>query len=392
MSRKGRVKLKDKPIDKFRKFVRAHDRLYYVYKFFRHFRDGQYFRDLNIQESDGGPNRWFRFKTYGDMNKDKALYMIRNNNQTSGLCAKLNGTFGYLTVADFFGFSPVIEWITLAYQRDVSGVENIFEHYFEQPSGISVAEAMQSYHLEFSPEQAHAILPSPLSSIYSVPSDERIALYSKAIKKFLRLNPAAHKHIYGCVESILEGKKTLGVHSRGGGFKGMPWGHPVVIELSEHIAEAKKAVAEHGFEQIFLATDEEETVKQFKQTFGDMVVCHSEIMRLQTDGKSFDLQDLGAMAIYMRDSRPEHGYKMGLEVLTDVYTLAECQGLIAGPSSVPYSALYINGGKYEYKQILYKGIYGIDVPHRHSKGDKAGHRYIKHVGKLVKDSEKQALK
>ena len=162
-------------------------------------------------------------------------------------------------------------------------------------------------------------------------------------------------------------------------------GHPVATELSEHIDEAKRAVSEHGFERIFLATDADETIQQFKATFGDMVVCHNDVTRLQKDS---NLNDIHELTLDLRDTRPEHGFLMGLEVLTDVYTLARCQGLIAAPSNVPYSALYINGGEYEYKKITYKGIYGLDVPHIRNMRDKEVFRYVKQFNTLAKHSEK----
>ncbi len=57
--------------------------------------------------------------------------------------------------------------------------------------------------------------------------------------------------------------------------------------------------------------------------------------------------------------RPLHHYKLGLEVLRDIYTLANCDSLVCGLSQVSIAAQYINaaiGRKFKKVVILNNGI------------------------------------
>ena len=69
----------------------------------------------------------------------------------------------------------------------------------------------------------------------------------------------------------------------------------------------------------------------------------------------------GAQNIALRvlDRENTH-YLDGLEALRDVYTLAECNGLIAGLSQISIAARIVRlaeNGSFEYMKILDKGIY-----------------------------------
>ena len=370
-------------VDFLREYLYSHHRLYYFYHFFRQFPHKEYFdnvKDLLMPPNDGA-RRNFQFRTYGPLNKDKALYYIKIDT-SAGLMAFYFRTAKMLTVASFFGFVPVIEWKSLLYQRDnyINDGDNIFDYYFEPICGISAADAVQSYNVALA-DYSHSIIPESRGPINYIPSNERDALYAKAVNKFITLNSATQAHVSGKINNILEGKKTLGIHVRGGSFKDNLLGHPVAIDPTEHIAEAKKAISEYGFERIFLATDEEETVATFKKVFGSMVVSYDDVTR--TAGDNFDLPHL---ALSMRGSRPDHGYLMGLEVVTDVYTLAACQGLIAGMSNVPLAAVYANGDNYELKHFISKGIAGDGTPGIEIEKSRAG-QYKKEYDRLKKLKE-----
>lgn len=365
-----------------RNYLLSSDRLYYLFNFFYRFPQKEYFANANLAKLRKGVNRRFHFKTYGDMNPELPLYLIKIDD-TFGFMAFYYYTAKLLAVADLFGFTPVIEWKSLSYQKDNPdiGGDNIFEYFFETPCGISTADAMQSRHVAIAEEYSHDIFPQTEFGNY-VPSNERDALYARAVNKFLKLNAATQSYISERISSILEGKKTLGIHVRGGAYKEKVLHHPVAIEPEEHIAEAKKAISAYGFERIFLATDEEEVVAKFKDAFGDMVVSYDDVSRAKPE----DHMEAGLFALRDRGLRLDNGYFTGLEVLTDVYTLAACQGLIAGVSNVAVSAVYANGDQYEYKQFIYKGTYGYDVPGGVSwKKTKAN----KQLEKLMKSQKKK---
>jgi hypothetical protein len=364
-----------------RDFLYSHHRLYYLFLFFRRFRQKEYFENLNITATQGGMNRTFRFVSYGDLNKDKPLYLIKKDSgHNAAFGAYYLQTVMYLAIADFFGFTPVVEWKSLMLQKDdhAPGGDNIFEYFYEQPCGISVDEAMNSYHVALA--TGHSIVPQ--ETYYDVVLNDTFSLYGKSAERLLRLTPPIQAYVSERVNSILEGKKTLGVHVRGGGYKTANNYHAVGVEPTEHLAEAKKAVAEHGFERIFLATDEEDVVKMFKDAFGQMVVYYGDVVR----NPPGVVAEVLMTTMDKTKPRPDHGYRLLFEVLADVYTLAACQGLIAGLTNVPMAAVYANGDRFEYRRFINKGIYGYDVPSPRSKNTlvKKGERQYK---KLERESK-----
>ena len=332
-----------------------------VYCFLRHFPCKVSTLRAKLPEQLGGTGEVklnFIFNRYGEENSDSPLYLV-NIDQPMGLMAYFVLTIELLAVCETFTLTPVIYWNARLYWKDSEKLSaNVFDYFF-QPSEISLQEAMRS-----ACATAYRVLHRNRIFAYSdsygmVITDRDIAYVSDIIRRHIRLNRETEEHISKCISNVLGGKKTLGIHVRGSGYKAKALNHPVHVEPTEHITEAKKAINECGFERIFLATDEEETISQFKDAFNDMVVTYDNTTRLAPGDSS---SDQAMLAIDMIGSRPDHSYLMGLEVLTDAYTLAACQGLIAGLSNVSNSAVYINGGKYEYKKIIYKGIYGYDIP------------------------------
>ena len=73
--------------------------------------------------------------------------------------------------------------------------------------------------------------------------------------------------------------------------------------------------------------------------------------------------------------RPLHYYKLGLEVLRDVYTLASCDGLICGLSHVSCAARYIKSAKGE----MFEDIKILDsgMNKQHSKLAQKEREYLK---------------
>ena len=357
-------------------FLHKHDRLYYLYKFVRNFSDPEFFKRTNLTRFQQIND--FNFHKLGDMNDKKPIYLIKLH-APSGLMSFLYNTARYLVVADYFRFVPVIEWKSAAYQRDDhnSFGDNIFEYWFEQPGGISVSDASQSRQVALSTFN-HGML-NYCNGCGYMPYSEIDTLHIESVCKHLRLNSFIQSHITKATSSVLGNKKTLGVHHRSFNNMKHKW-HPVGINATEYIPEIKKAIDEHGFERIFLAADNDNTVKLFKSHFGNMVVYYDGVARV-VEGKSSDLLH---QLLDARESRIDHGYNMGLEVITDVYTLAACQGLIAGQSAVSKAALYVNGNKFDYMNILYKGIYGIDVPIHRSETNNIHRMYQKRYRKMLK--------
>lgn len=136
---------------------------------------------------------------------------------------------------------------------------------------------------------------------------------------------------------------------RGADFKRHYKNHPNMVSTDEYLSAVDTAMNENAFEQIFLATDDLEAIEVFKSKYGDKVVFYNDVIR--TDGDETVMKSTS--------ERENHHYKLGLEVLRDMYTLSYCDGIIAGLSNVSIFARIVKlsrGSDFEFMNYLNKGI------------------------------------
>ena len=92
------------------------------------------------------------------------------------------------------------------------------------------------------------------------------------------------------------------------------------------------------YEQIFLATDENSVVEQFRQEFGDRVKVYLDTYRDDGSGES---------VAFSSSEREHHHYLLGREVLRDQYTLTRCEGIVCGYSNITFLARIMRRAWYE---------------------------------------------
>lgn len=295
-------------------------------------------------------------RSYGNINKDKCIYYIRFGDKTHGFFALFRILLKYLAYADRFGFYPVVEWsreIPYAEEETICGTLNPFEYYFEQPMGISVKEVKQSYNV-FQSEEIHVtdfFLDKEIEGGEDgyLMSEIFLSKLSEIAGKYIRLNQWTEQYMQKEIACLLRDKKTVGVHVRGSDYKSGYNNHPTIVPVEEYLQEAKKLFSSGRYEQVFLATDDDQALQLFKNTFGEKLVYFRDVVR--TSGKT--------SVAFSEASREKHKYLLGLEVLRDMLSLTACDGLVAGISQVSNCARIIKKSRnieYEDIKILYKGI------------------------------------
>lgn len=289
----------------------------------------------------------------GKKGEERILYHIFVPASYAGFFANYGKVLAYLYFADQYNLTPVIEFSKqnmYAESHPVNGSENPFEYYFRQPCGISLKE-MKSYGTILESRRENSWLANELDdrSINYVRSDQFIQEMGRIVQKYIRLNPSVEEQIFADKKELLNGKKTLGVHVRGTDFKQNYNGHPVCVKVQEYLEQAIELVEHNKYEQIFLATDDYSAVRLFTDTFGDRLKVYSDVIR--SDGNITVMKS--------ESERENHHYLLGMEVLRDMMTLADCDGLLAGLSQVSYAVRFqkISYGKqFEDLKILNKGI------------------------------------
>lgn len=312
--------------------------------------------------------QWFRdyldchniFKIYdnGAMNDGKVLFVINDFNMSSGFFFTWCETCRGLMVAERLGFTPVVDWSKGAYfvPNGVNGCMNPFEYFFEPISSITLDEIANSRNVAY--YNYHTFL-EPFE-LYSYRSEEELTLFAETSRKYFKIKNKLFSQLEQEIHQLLTDKKTLAVHVRG-----VEWGnikdHPIPVSLNLYTNFVDIAIKENGFEQIFLATDSDDTVSFFKERYNNLVVCYDDVIRAKSGSKVLAILDESIDA-------ENKGFRMGCEVLRDMLTISSCEGIIAGLSYVSFAAEVFKKSRdevYEYKKyidmkISKKGMAPID--------------------------------
>ena len=295
----------------------------------------------------------------GDRAPDTIVYYSSlgiENEYICGFFASLRGELEKLNFADRLGMTPVIRWgkgFSVYYDVGMdSETQNVFEYYFKPVSDISYQDVDLYAHVVRShPNDSTCFNSRGVGSgrSYAVEATDLEQL-GTIYRKYIHLNEKTVAYLKSNLEGVfIQNKKTLGVHVRGTDFNLHIKGHPVPISPQEYLDKVKELFSSGDYDQIFLATDDLSALELFKDAFQDKLCYFTDVLR----------GDDTVTPQGMTCERPLHRYKLGLEVLRDVYALACCDSLVAGRSQVSFGARYINYAldrKYEELQILDKGL------------------------------------
>lgn len=312
-----------------KKIIEMNPRLGTVLYALKHSKDPEY--RTKAMQTD--PNV-FRFRELGVENRDKNIYYIVMGDRGDGFFAEFGRLLMYLYVADRFNLTPVVRFTDdylYSESTPVNGYENPFQYFFMEPCGIDPEGAEKSRNVIYS-EYVHTLNESLMKErqgLYGY-TDRYIEMMGGIQRKYIRLNPIVQRYIDENVEGILGSEKDriIGVHYRGTDYKRGLDGHPVYTAAKEQIEKIRELLGKGDYDKIFLATDDNDALNEFKQEFGERLIFYDDVYRGSGD----------TSVAFSKDKRELHHYKLGLEVLRDMETLSQCGALIAGPSQVSLAA------------------------------------------------------
>lgn len=312
------------------------------------------------------PEKFLRLLSYGTSNCDKNIYLIDISSEYMGFGAYFRWCIEALFEADRLGFTPVVKFGKLCPYNEKEGFElgtNSFEYYFKRVSNISLQEAYKSKNV-FLFNQTDLIRVEKELGIYDEKSsvicgysfDEKyIENMGEIAKKYISINEITKDYIDKNIKELFKNKnekenKILAVHIRGTDFA-LNWDkHPNMVMPKDYFPIIDKAINKYKFNYIFLATDDSNLLKLFKEKYRDNLLYFKDVNR--SAGK--------LNVAYVQNDRKNNNYLNGLEVVRDIYTIAYCDGLVAGLSQVSISARIINRSLdkiFEFEKIINKGIY-----------------------------------
>lgn len=339
-------------------FLKKHPKVNYLQRVLRHCNDATFIKNVMMLGHD--PNCFYLYSN-GDKNPDKNILFIE---ATGGMGVIYRYILYALWEAERLGFIPVIKFCDdCVYREDypIDGTDNAFEYYFRQPFSVSLADAGESKrvflfslpHLSRIEYDLGNLNPDvPLGYVVN---EKYLTTLAEIARKYLHLNQKTKSFFESSFHKVFpqgdSEKKVLGVHIRGTDFA-LQWeGHPNMVTVEDFFSAIDEVLGkEGGFDHIFLATDDNTRLEAFKERYGEQLSYYEDVHR----GEGVRLAILDAL------DRENTHYLDGLEALRDMYTLAACDGLIAGLSQISISARIrrlADHGPFEYMKILDKGLY-----------------------------------
>lgn len=268
----------------------------------------------------------------GPKNTGKIVMLMNNKAGSTGFCALWIYYLNRLSFSDKMGFYHVFNCTeSEVYQENhpIHGTRNVFEYYFQQPCGISLKSAWKSKSVIFDCNcDDYGFFDSfhVGGSIDYTFTDKDIEDFAELQRKYIRLQPHIKSKIDKQIHRLIDGHKVLAVHARGTDFKVGYKGHPIVVEPQEYLYEALKMAEKIGADRIFLATDDETFLNVFEEALGEKLLYYKDVIRSS-----------GTVWNCCTDPKAKNQrYRLGFEIVRDVYTMAACSGFVCGMSYVGF--------------------------------------------------------
>jgi len=233
---------------------------------------------------------------------------------------------------------------------------NTWDYYFKQPlDNDELDEVLRMTNADNDVVYNKYRLMINLDSYCQAPEIDvgsKIDYYSKRTKKiseFVR-QIKIHDHILDTIDSFYEmhfnNKRILGVHIRTTDkqveilSRRTSENLRLSFTVDEYILKIKEVVEKYNIDQVFVCTETESMINKLSSEFDCL---YTSCFRSSDDSISSHFQN---------DSRENHHYNMGLEVLMDVVLLSRCTGLLCWKSNVSDASIYMSDSKYEFLEYM----------------------------------------
>lgn len=292
-------------------------------------------------------------KTFGNLNEDKTIYVIRRRPPAAGMFSNVNHVLQGLIYSDKNRMVPVVDMENYSTEysqfRKIHGSRNAWNYFFKPVSKINVKEAYKSRNVVLS--DGSRILKNHFMSgrnlTFALESNflsEAHLIYSK----YISLNNFAEAFIDYTHSSLeIKANTTLGVFLRGGDYSNRPTGHPIQPRIEEVISDISNYLENYGLKQIFLSTDDEKIRKQIVDRFGNLVL---QSIRLDSEKSE-------AKFLRQKFAIPDGSVARNMSYLSEIYTLARLDFNLSSLSNGSAILYIINGNQFQNQKLYFYGVY-----------------------------------
>lgn len=263
-------------------------------------------------------------KSFGSKNENKTIVLLDYPCFNEGLVSIVRWTYAHIRWILEKGYTPVVDLHAYPNQYLNSEKENMWEYFFEPVSEISVKEVYESKNVISASENTILLGESKINSYQE--KWGRKSLDSQEFCKLIRMNEETRQYVEEKMPKELS-EKVLGVVMRGTDFR-KEAAEKINKEWRKDIIDAKTFLQaciyyknKLKYEYIFLATEDEEYFKMFRQTFGDKL--------LSVDQKRVSYDYKNQKYIQIKDLLTiQDGKVAGRNYLAVIHCLSVCDSLL----------------------------------------------------------------
>jgi hypothetical protein len=179
--------------------------------------------------------------------------------------------------------------------------------------------------------------------------------YHAIFRDYIRLQPALQAEIDCFAQQHLNRRFRIAAHVRHPSHT-VEQPNAEIAHTAAYIARIYELLAERGIDRdgddwgVFLATDQDRVVMQFRAEFGNRVVCFDDVRRTRAaedaafEALSFEEQNQEGHQLQhlVAASRDQWSLTMAWEVVRDAYCMAQCHALLHVVSNVSTAVSYMN--------------------------------------------------
>lgn len=272
------------------------------------------------------------------------VYLIRQQGAGRGLFSLVSATVCHLHLAQQESLQAIVDLTACPSEyhdqqfihSDRLRRTNPWEFYFQPVSNLSIKD-------DFS---QRTVLASNLGFPRGYPSKMLISHVQELRDIACTLiQPASdlEEELAELEGHILAHHKVLGVHIRGQEQKTMPY-HPLSPTLEQISAAIDRAIASHGFDRLFVASEDLDYVEAITARYPSLAISLPHF------------RTRSPINAYRINPRPQHKYTLGKEILIDTFLLSQCDGLVSSTSNVTEFARARNNGRYLIDLVIDNGL------------------------------------
>ena len=263
-----------------------------------------------------------------ELEKKEMWCDISINGADTGFFAMVRWTLDALYFCECFGLRPYIRFSgeCLYKDADMPPDRNVYNYYFEQPFSANEDSLKNAKSVVVYDSRNRRKAEMLNGDVIYQTTEEYMDQIAKIMKKYLKFNAETQAIISEQIHKRGVHEDVLGVHIRGTDYKSNYKNHPQYISPQIYYIYIDQAIQEYVFKKIYIATDDKEILQEFLSRYGsEMVLFSKDTIRSEGNQGIHTIENV---------ERPYHKYRLGIEVICDMCSLAACGGLVSSLSQV----------------------------------------------------------